>query len=311
MHNYDRWIFTAIQLVSTPTRRCGMSYSNEQCHRQHAAVYIQKLGHNLHLPVVCVNTAVIFMHRFFMHHPLSDCEKAMPGRFFFIPIGAAALFLASKVEDEPRKLEHFVNAIQMMERRPVLKVGSPEYKEAEQYLLDHEMTMLMSLGFDLHVTHPHKTIITTAVALGAPKDLVQMAYFMGTDLNVLSTLALQYSPDALSCLCIYLASKYCKWHLPTSSTDADGNSWLSFAGLTEDKLISMSANFWTAYKATPVKIAKRTIFAKCHPVQGPSVFQQALKVTMWDRLFIRRRGIYLHFCCENTLLTSTTFKSKS
>jgi hypothetical protein len=141
--------------------------------------------------------------------------------------------------------------------------------------MDHELVLLQSLGFDVDVEHPHKIIVTSSCHLVAPKNVIQAAYFMATDLNIVTTFCVQYSPAAIACLCIFLASRYCKWPLPENK--AGGTNWYSFAALTAEALISMSDTFWSVYKRTHPRLVKRTIFAKCHPAQDSQRFEQALK----------------------------------
>jgi hypothetical protein len=43
-------------------------------------------------------------------------------------VTSAALFLAAKVEDEPRKLEHIIQAMQVLDRQSPLHVASDSYK---------------------------------------------------------------------------------------------------------------------------------------------------------------------------------------
>ena len=49
---------------------------------------------------LAINTAIVYVHRFYMHHPFN--------RFHRNSIAPAALFLAAKVEEQPRKLEHVI-----------------------------------------------------------------------------------------------------------------------------------------------------------------------------------------------------------
>lgn len=54
---------------------------------------------------LCINTAIVYMHRFYVFHSLSHFHRNS--------IAAAALFLAAKVEEQPRKLEHVIKMAHM------------------------------------------------------------------------------------------------------------------------------------------------------------------------------------------------------
>lgn len=54
---------------------------------------------------LCINTAIVYMHRFYVFHSLSQFHRNA--------IASAALFLAAKVEEQPRKLEHVIKVAHM------------------------------------------------------------------------------------------------------------------------------------------------------------------------------------------------------
>ena len=119
-------------------------------------------GKKLNVPQLTINTAIVFMHRFFMLHsfkvkiistrirnPWLDCVQ----RYDKYDIGAASLFLAAKVEENPRKVEHVLKTreewrIQMeRERDPGrerttadLDVNSEDYQRKLNRLVDHEVS---------------------------------------------------------------------------------------------------------------------------------------------------------------------------
>lgn len=102
----ERWIFTNSQLVNTPSRKCGIDSDKELTYRQQAANLIQDMGQKLQVNQLCINTAIVYMHRFYMFHSFTVFHRNA--------MAAASLFLAAKVEEQPRKLEHVIkNAAQM------------------------------------------------------------------------------------------------------------------------------------------------------------------------------------------------------
>lgn len=54
---------------------------------------------------LCINTAIVYMHRFYVFHSFTN--------FSWHQMAAAALFLAAKVEEQPRKLEYVIRVANM------------------------------------------------------------------------------------------------------------------------------------------------------------------------------------------------------
>ncbi|XP_025759901.1 cyclin-T2 isoform X7 [Oreochromis niloticus] len=96
----SKWFFTREQLENTPSRRSGVDADRELSYRQQAANLIQDMGQRLNVSQLTINTAIVYMHRFYMHHSFSKFHRNI--------ISPTTLFLAAKVEEQPRKLEHVI-----------------------------------------------------------------------------------------------------------------------------------------------------------------------------------------------------------
>ena len=115
------------------------------------------------------------MQRFYMFHSFT--------RFHRNSIASAALFLAAKVEEQPRKLEHVIKVAHMCLHRgqPAPTVQSEAYQEQAQELVTNENILLQTLGFDVAVDHPHTYVVKNCQLVKAGKDLSQTSYFMATN----------------------------------------------------------------------------------------------------------------------------------
>lgn len=74
------------------------------------------LNYNIFSTQLCINTAIVYMHRFYLFHSLSQFHRNA--------MAAAALFLAAKVEEQPRKLEHVIKVAHLC----LQKGSAPETK---------------------------------------------------------------------------------------------------------------------------------------------------------------------------------------
>ena len=124
---------------------------------------------------LCINTAIVYMQRFYMFHSFT--------RFHRNSIASAALFLAAKVEEQPRKLEHVIKVAHMCLHRgqPQLDVRSDTYQEQCQELVSNENILLQTLGFDVAIDHPHTHVVKCCQLVKAAKELAQTSYFMATN----------------------------------------------------------------------------------------------------------------------------------
>ncbi|XP_069022541.1 cyclin-T2-like isoform X2 [Embiotoca jacksoni] len=149
-----KWLFSREQLENTPSRRCGIETDRELSYRQQAANLIQDIGQRLNVSQLIINTAIVYMHRFYMIHSFSKFHRNI--------ISQTTLFLAAKVEEQPRKLEHVIKIAHayINPQEPALDIKSNAFQQQAQELVALETIVLQTL---------------------ASKDLAQTSYFMATN----------------------------------------------------------------------------------------------------------------------------------
>uniref|UniRef100_A0A673AP27 Cyclin-like domain-containing protein n=1 Tax=Sphaeramia orbicularis TaxID=375764 RepID=A0A673AP27_9TELE len=140
----------------------GLDPDKELSYRQQAANLLQDMGQRLNVSQLTINTAIVYMHRFYMVQSFT--------RFHRNVIAPAALFLAAKVEEQPRKLEH----------DPSPDVRSDAYLQQAQDLVILESIILQTLAFEITIDHPHTHVVKCTQLVRASKDLAQTSYFMAT-----------------------------------------------------------------------------------------------------------------------------------
>ncbi|XP_071788009.1 uncharacterized protein [Asterias amurensis] len=246
----DRWYFTREQLTNSPSRKCQIEPDRELSYRQHAANLIQDMGQRLQVNQLCINTAIVYMHRFYVFHSFS--------RFQRNSIAAAALFLAAKVEEQPHKLEYVIKVHHACLHRggPVLDTKSDAYLQQAQELVINESILLQTLGFEVAVDHPHTHVVKCTQMIRASKDLAQTSYFMATNSLHLTTFCLQYKPTLVACVCIYLVAKWSQWEIMKSS---DGKDWWEYVDptVTKDLLDELTKEFLRIFEACPSRLKRR------------------------------------------------------
>ncbi|TKS66247.1 Cyclin-T2 [Collichthys lucidus] len=134
-----KWLFTREQLENTPSRRCGIEADRELSYRQQAANLIQDIGQRLNVSQLIINTAIVYMHRFYMIHSFTKFHRNI--------ISQTTLFLAAKVEEQPRKLEHVIKIAHacVNPQEPALDTKSNAFQQQAQELVALETIVLQTL----------------------------------------------------------------------------------------------------------------------------------------------------------------------
>ncbi|XP_031329007.1 cyclin-T isoform X2 [Photinus pyralis] len=236
----NHWYFTKDQLENTPSKECGVEPSKELSYRQQAANFIQDMGQKLKVSQLCINTAIVYMHRFYVFHSFT--------RFPWNSIAAAALFLAAKVEEQPRKLEHVIRVVTPPKNPHDTSIDttSERYITQAQDLVFNENILLQTLGFDVAIDHPHTHVVRCCHLVRASKDLAQTSYFMASNSLHLTTMCLQYKPTVVACFCIHFVCKWSNWEIPLSN---EKKEWFSYVDetVTSELLEQLTKEFLFIY----------------------------------------------------------------
>uniref|UniRef100_A0A8C9X857 Cyclin T1 n=1 Tax=Sander lucioperca TaxID=283035 RepID=A0A8C9X857_SANLU len=133
----NKWYYTRQQIDNSPSRRAGLDPDKELSYRQQAANLLQDMGQRLNVSQLTINTAIVYMHRFYMVQSFT--------RFHRNVISPAALFLAAKVEEQPRKLEHVIKVAHacLDPQDPSPDLQSPA----------------IGLSFEITIDHPHTHVV--------------------------------------------------------------------------------------------------------------------------------------------------------
>ncbi|XP_034731542.1 cyclin-T1 isoform X2 [Etheostoma cragini] len=248
----NKWYYTRQQIENSPSRRAGLDPDKELSYRQQAANLLQDMGQRLNVSQLTINTAIVYMHRFYMVQSFT--------RFHRNVISPAALFLAAKVEEQPRKLEHVIKVAHacLDPQDPPPDVRSDAYLQQAQDLVILESIILQTLAFEITIDHPHTHVVkcTQLVrVVPASKDLAQTSYFMATNSLHLTTFCLQYSPPVVACVCIHLACKWSNWEIPVST---DGKHWWEYVDptVTLELLDELTHEFLQILEKTPSRLKR-------------------------------------------------------
>ena len=191
MECIDDFFLTEEEKATTPSNSDGISPELESLLRSSACQLIQEAGILLRLPQVAMCTAQILLQRFFFHKSLRRYDVTL--------IAMSALFLSSKLEEEPRRSRSIITVFHHLRSRILssssssstldspslfsspshhhLDVGTSAYFQMKDDLFRFERSLLIQMGFRVHCTHPYKYMLPYAkiIQQEGNKEVLQFA----------------------------------------------------------------------------------------------------------------------------------------
>lgn len=157
------------------SRSRAMNESAETVTRLAAGDLMQTLGRQLHFPCRTICTAMAVWSRFHLMHPM--------GEYRMEEVAVAATFVASKLEDTPRKAKDVLSAAHELRHPhgPPLVLESAAVEEQRRRVLGLERMMLETQTFDFRRSHAHTYVVKFARRLGLPRGVVRRAWDVCSD----------------------------------------------------------------------------------------------------------------------------------
>ncbi|KAH7046011.1 cyclin-like protein [Macrophomina phaseolina] len=223
VQNEQQWIFTEEELQHTPSIEDGMSPEQEKEMRYKGMTFIYQVGAMLKLPQLTLSTAGVFLNRFITRRSLvsKDGYKAL----HHYQIAATALFLATKVEENCRKMKELVIACcRVAQKNPNLLVDeqTKDFWRWRDTILYNEDVLLETICFDLTIDSPHKLLFDMLVYHGVEhnKRLRNAAWSFINDSN-LTQLCLLFTSRTIAAAALYCGARLCE----VAFEDEEGKPW--------------------------------------------------------------------------------------
>lgn len=187
-----------------------MPVATEQANRSKGVNFIAQVGILLKLPQLTLATASVYLHRFFMRYSMVDLPNR-PGMHYYA-VAATSLFLATKVEENCRKMKELVIACcRVAQKQPALVVDeqSKEYWRWRDTILHNEDLLLEALCFDLQLEQPYRLLFDFLCYFEVQdnKRLRNAAWAFVNDSN-LTVLCLLFTPRTIAASALYAAAKH-------------------------------------------------------------------------------------------------------
>ncbi|GFY49862.1 cyclin-T1 [Trichonephila inaurata madagascariensis] len=215
MDNANLWLFTEEQLSNTPSRK-HINAAKELSYRKQDATFIQEMGESMKASRLIINTAIVYMHRFYMIRSFTDVKGN--------DLCTAALFLSSKINDKPLKLEHVIKVAHALLHRHARRL---------------DVKSAVRSCFSLDVVHPHEFVALVCKLIKASEDLSEASYFIATQSLINTTMCLSHTPKTVACVCINAACKVYNYKIQACT---EKPNWFSCvdSSLTLELLESLS-----------------------------------------------------------------------
>ncbi|KAL1813586.1 hypothetical protein DCAR_0625948 [Daucus carota subsp. sativus] len=207
----DTFYLSDEELNNSPSRKDGIDEPTEVNLRIYGCDLIQECGILLKLPQAVMASGQVLFHRFY-------CKKSF-AKFNVKRLAASCVWVASKLEENPRKARHVINVFHRMEcRRENLPIEhldsfSKKYAELKLDLIRTERHLLKEMGFVCHVEHPHKFISNYLATLETPPELRQEAWNLAND-SLRTTLCVRFKSEVVACGVVYAAARRFQVPLP-------------------------------------------------------------------------------------------------
>ena len=271
----QQWLFTESELLHTPTALAGLDPTKERENRGKGVNFILQVGIMLKLPQITLATASIFLHRFFMRNRMEIKEfKEFPKPYYhYYTVAGTCLFLATKVEENCRKMKELVVAcVKVAQKNPskVVDEQDKEYWRWKDNILQLEDILLEAICFDLSVDPPYKTLFDFLVYFGEEenKKLRNTAWAFIND-SCLTMLCLLFSSRAIAASALYAAAKHCGVRF---RDDENGRPWWEVVGI-ELRDIRRACNYMAGvYENSPLRKGTDGAIYERTPEDGDELF---------------------------------------
>ena len=181
-----------------PSLKKGMSAKEESMKRRKTCRFIEEAGRVLKLPRVAISTAMVFFHRFYAKHAFQEHDR--------FEVAVAALVLAAKTEEAPKKLNTVIQECYKLKTRAMqagrlsqrpgaspnnkdtesssyLDTKGEEFLKLKERILLLERIILHTIGFELSIDHPYKFFVEQIKKLIHTRQLRYNAAKAGSEAN--------------------------------------------------------------------------------------------------------------------------------
>ncbi|KAL6711287.1 hypothetical protein ACN47E_005818 [Coniothyrium glycines] len=255
----QQWIFTEDELLQAPSILDGMLPEEERTLRRKGVSFILQVGMMLKLPQTTLSTAAVFFNRYLMRMSLKP--RAGYKALHHYQIAATALFLATKVEENCRKMKELVVACVRVALKDPNKLVDEQTKDFWKWrdtILYSEDVLLEALCFDLNVESPYKVMYDMMKYYGVEhnKKLRNSAWAFLSD-STSTQMCLLFTSHTIGAASLYAGARLAEVTLD----DDDGKPWWEIQHVTLRDIRRACNLMADLYEKTPDKDGEPSMYA--------------------------------------------------
>ena len=207
-----------------------ISLREELRNRHMACYFILSIGRRARLSSRTISTAIVTLHRFYMHRCFQDFNRS--------PVSLACLYLSSKIENERLTFERLYDAINSK---------SANYLQVKDLVFNLEEIVLMTIGFTISTPNLSVLIIDICRMIRMDANFIHHCYRV-LHLNlVMTTFCLRYKPEVIACLVVHVTLKWAGYVPPIST---ENKFWYTYVdpSMSLSFLDSLTVSFFETVK---------------------------------------------------------------
>tara|TARA_B110000977_G_scaffold198761_1_gene284372 strand:- start:8560 stop:9840 length:1281 start_codon:yes stop_codon:yes gene_type:complete len=263
--HHDNFYFSDAQIEKSPSRDDGIDEVCEFRSKVYGCELIQEGSILLKATQAVACTGQVLLHRFYAKRSLIHFDVET--------VAATCVFLACKLEEQPRKVRDVINVFHRgkgVRNRGLngtagntgtgntstsnnsstdplhpLDTQSDQYDQLKCDLIRTERHALREFGFCVQVEHPHKFVLNylRMFECAGDKSLIQSSWAYAND-SLRTDLCIRFKACQVAVACVHLANRFLK---RTKMPEKNNEHWFLLFDVTEGDLNIMCESILALY----------------------------------------------------------------
>ncbi|CAD5218832.1 unnamed protein product [Bursaphelenchus okinawaensis] len=249
-----KWFFSEDELSRSPSCLSGISTTEEQRCIQTGCMFIRIIADRLNemqpegkISQLCICVSMVHLKRFFVVHSLKYFDAR--------DVGAAVLFLTSKSEECPKRLDYIVRTwyklrieteVQQNEVERTAIINKQTYHKLVEYIVWIENIVLQTIGFNFAIDIPHPFVLRAKdVFRKNDSKFAEFVFWLTTDIIHVTNWCIRYKPSVIAGAAFYMAILWSENNNTFPGRSSKGDEWYQYFDptLTHQQLDDMTHEF--------------------------------------------------------------------